>query len=437
MQMAHEQRWELALRAAGGLLALLLGLSAAAAAGAQTNASGTPPAHQPVDRCLECHASATVPELAEPARQLTASAHRDARIGCTGCHGGDPEDPTVHAHQPSAGFIGRPTRAEVPQRCGGCHADPRIMRRFSNSLPIDQWALYGSSKHGQLAAAGDPAAPVCTDCHGSHDISAAADPDSSVRRTKVAELCGGCHADRERMAAFRLPTDSLVKWKRSAHAEALARGDDEAPSCSGCHDAHGIAMVGGSSVARACADCHEQELEPHRRSAHAKPFERLGLEPCTACHGWHDVPADRPLLLSLGPNGSCAACHSADEPAAAIIDQLEKMLRPAVARADGARAELKRARKAGLAASPPEAALAELDRAEARLRLAVHEVDPQALTAPLGELEAAAAQLEQAGHWTGRGPGLGRAIYLTAGALGLALVGLAVYAVRRRRGRKQ
>ena len=41
--------------------------------------------------CVTCHGSLPEPKYSTPAKQFVASVHADDRIGCVGCHKGDPE----------------------------------------------------------------------------------------------------------------------------------------------------------------------------------------------------------------------------------------------------------------------------------------------------------------------------------------------------------
>lgn len=181
------------------------------------------------DFCVECHLQAAETNLRQPAEQVSRSAHRHPSIGCVGCHGGDSKDPTVRAHAAAAGYVGKPLPSKIAALCGGCHGDAELIRRLNAELPLDQLVLFGASRHGELTASGDAAAPTCTTCHGHHDTLPASEPRSRVHPRRVAELCASCHADPAKMAAFRIPTTQLSQWQRSAHAAALDGGSRRCP----------------------------------------------------------------------------------------------------------------------------------------------------------------------------------------------------------------
>lgn len=347
------------------------------------------------DFCVECHRQASAVELRQPAEQVPVSAHRNPAIGCVGCHGGDPADPTVRAHAADAGYVGKPASERIATFCGGCHGDARFVRRLNAELPIDQLVLYGASRHGELAASGDDAAPTCISCHGHHDTLGAADPRSPVHPRRVAELCASCHADPEKMARFSLPTGQRAQWERSAHAEAFRRGTPRAPTCTGCHGSHGGMPSGVASVASGCPTCHEEQHGYFLRSPHAEPFRRQGFTSCVPCHGTHDVLASRPLALAFGPDGSCSACHAGDEAVQATIDGIAARLSETSRRAETVRARLERARRGGLHLPLGAAALAELHTAETRLRPAIHTFDSAELEAPIDDVERAVEHVRQ------------------------------------------
>ncbi|KPL03039.1 MAG: hypothetical protein AMJ90_04250 [candidate division Zixibacteria bacterium SM23_73_2] len=47
--------------------------------------------------------------------------------------------------------------------------------------------------HGSLSEAGNPQAPGCADCHGSHQIRLSSDPESFTHKANLAQTCSRCH----------------------------------------------------------------------------------------------------------------------------------------------------------------------------------------------------------------------------------------------------
>ena len=76
-----------------------------------------------------------------------------------------------------------PTKLAITQNCGGCHKD--------------ELKSYGSTYHGQVNRLGFGYTAKCYDCHGSHDILKADDPDSRVGEQKRLKTCQNCHNDKK------------------------------------------------------------------------------------------------------------------------------------------------------------------------------------------------------------------------------------------------
>lgn len=113
--------------------------------------------------CLDCHPTLTT-RLAVPAREWLTSIHAEYRVACTDCHGGDPFDPPIEgAMSEESGYIGRPSKDQIPELCGDCHADSERMAPYG--LPTNQLKeYYKLSKHGRLLAQGDQAVATSYDC---------------------------------------------------------------------------------------------------------------------------------------------------------------------------------------------------------------------------------------------------------------------------------
>ena len=130
------------------------------------------------DTCGKCHK--------DEEKALQSSVHGQGGLGgqasrpapggktrqkptCTSCHQGhDPPAPESLAF-----------REALPFRCGNCHSG------MSSS--------YALSMHGKLNALGYGPAAKCFDCHGSHDILALDNPNSSLSPANRVKTCGKCH----------------------------------------------------------------------------------------------------------------------------------------------------------------------------------------------------------------------------------------------------
>ena len=242
--------------------------------------------------CAACHA--------EQAGQFAESVHQRA-LHCRDCHGGDSvyelsfdrwrafglgafeseatTRPASFDHGPA--FIGKAARAAIPKRCGECHADVERMNPYG--LATDQLSSYWISGHGKrLRAEADVNVAVCTDCHGVHDILAPDNPRSRTYFKNIADTCGECHADPQRMAPYNMPTAIVDQYKASVHGRnVLEGGDSGSPNCATCHGSHGAAPPGFQQVGHVCGQCHKQISDYFLESVHGR-FSVMAR--CVGCH---------------------------------------------------------------------------------------------------------------------------------------------------------
>ena len=89
----------------------------------------------------------------------------------------------------------------IPEMCSNCHSDKEVMAKYG--LSTDVVKTYLSDFHGvtlglyrQEATSGfEPPRPiaVCTDCHGTHDISGTSGPEAVVLKKNLVQRCRMCH----------------------------------------------------------------------------------------------------------------------------------------------------------------------------------------------------------------------------------------------------
>lgn len=111
------------------------------------------------ETCRDCHT--TLSPGIDP-KVFKETAHGD--LSCTDCHADVTEIP--HADKLS--------RVD----CAVCHGD--VDAEFSKSI------------HAELAQKG-LSEFACRDCHGSHKIRPASDPESKIAKKNVPRTCGKCH----------------------------------------------------------------------------------------------------------------------------------------------------------------------------------------------------------------------------------------------------
>jgi Cytochrome c3 len=206
-----------------------------------------------VQFCARCHSDPAVMHEFNPALPTDQLAkfmdsphgrtllekHDDRAPSCVSCHG-------VHGIRPAKDPQSKVYAQRVPETCGACHADPKIMAGFTRAdgspLPTNQLAEYRDSVHGRaLLGRGDLGAPACNTCHGNH----AASPPGVAQVSRSCNLCHSANA-------------SL--FDGSKHKQAFDRHNW--PECGQCHGNHAIAKTHdsmlGTGPGQLCGDCHRQ-----------------------------------------------------------------------------------------------------------------------------------------------------------------------------------
>ena len=272
-----------------GILVLLLAGSARPAAAQQS-----PPSAQ----CLMCHGSPDMFQGVPNGKRFVVdssvfahSVHGAAGLECTSCHQGIKDLP----HGDSL----------PPVNCAACH-DTQV-------------AQYDRSVHGQRRARGDPLAPRCVDCHGTHDIRAHTDSTSRTFVMNVPSLWGSCHHEGSPVSKMRpIPQDSILEnYSNSQHGAALLQmGLTVTAVCTSCHTAHDIlpdtdprSSINRNNVARTCMQCHTGIERVHRKVIRGRLWETAPhrIPACVDCHQPHKVR--QVFYDTRTANQDCLACH--------------------------------------------------------------------------------------------------------------------------------
>lgn len=208
------------------------------------------PLHLP-QTCGNCHFSKVergreagfVKSYLESAHGLALSkAGLSTSATCVTCHGAhevkQPEDP-----------LSPVSRRHLPETCGHCHSG--ILRDYDEGV------------HGQAFAEGVREVPVCTDCHGEHDIRSPLDRQSKVYATQVALTCAKCHDDEEITQKYHLPKARLRSFQGTFHGIASAYGETRVANCASCHGFHNIrrsidpkSPINSVNLPHTCGQCH-------------------------------------------------------------------------------------------------------------------------------------------------------------------------------------
>jgi cytochrome b subunit of formate dehydrogenase len=233
--------------------------------------------------CLSCH---TLPMT--PARNGGVSAERKLAQEkvCLSCH---LDDPNVRARMgPDAGFIaayensvhGRALAAGNggAANCVDCHGSHTMQKGFEPTSRVNKRRIpetcgachggiertYERSVHGVAVHDGNLDAPVCTDCHGEHNILAHLDPRSPVAPGNVsARVCSPCHSSLRLSEKYGIASDRFQTFSDSYHGLAIRGGQIAVANCASCHGAHDIlpssdpaSSVNKNNLARTCGRCH-------------------------------------------------------------------------------------------------------------------------------------------------------------------------------------
>jgi len=235
-------------------------------------------------------------------------------------------------------------------------------------------AEYYTSVHGRrLKEQNDPKVATCASCHKPHSIRPPTDARSSVYPLHVADTCGGCHANAEYMAQYKIPTDQVANYKKSVHYQLMTKkGDLSAPTCNDCHGNHGAAPPGISWVGNVCGQCHPINAELFSKSRHAQVFVQMGTPGCATCHSNHEILPTTDAMLGIGGNAICGTCHTPQDTggktAAAMRQSVDKLR----TEYEAAHTILTNAEHAGMEVSQPLFELNEAKTALIKARASIH-----------------------------------------------------------------
>jgi predicted CXXCH cytochrome family protein len=374
-------------------------------------------------------------EYAEPAL-LSRDIHFKNGLSCHNCHGGDPtlgieKGGPEDAMDPKKGYIGKPDRKQIASLCASCHSNPDFMRKYNPQARIDQYAEYLTSVHGKRYQAGDPKVATCTDCHGVHGIRPVSDPNSPVYAINVAETCGRCHSNPQRMASYGIPTNQQSLYTASVHGEVLIKNRDlSAPTCNDCHGNHGAAPPGVDSVANVCGQCHASQQELFNKSPHKTAFAENQFPACSTCHENHGIARTSDALLGTESGATCVNCHDQGSAGYEAAAQMKAGVTKLKTRLGAAEEVLERAERAGMEVSKPIYDLAEGRDKLVLARVQVHRFSVPELNAILEEGQKVAAASEQSGWKALDDLAYRRKGLAISGVILLAMIGLLLLKIR-------
>lgn len=204
--------------------------------------------------CLTCHnqeLSITIDKetisLSVNEKNLRKSVHSNHE--CSDCHVSFSKE-----QHPIKSFKSkRDLSISISETCKRCH--PSKYKQFKGSI------------HSNMLMKGNQAAPICTDCHGSHSVGRKA-----MAETLAGVPCKKCHEE------------VFESYKRSVHGISKTNGKGAAPLCSSCHYAHEVKPALVSMPPKdTCIGCHKDAADTHSQWL---PNSEIHLDAiaCTACH---------------------------------------------------------------------------------------------------------------------------------------------------------
>jgi formate dehydrogenase gamma subunit len=211
-------------------------------------------------------------------------------------------------------------RANIAETCGRCHGDKSVMQ--GSGITNQPFLSYRESVHAQAMARGNTRAAVCTDCHNSHDIRAASDAQSSIFKANVPRTCGKCHETEAKEFTASIHGQAVVRgvsrapvctdchgihnikmpFEQSNGSASVAVATD---SCAKCHE--GVALTQEFGVA-------SERVTSYQASYHglASKFGSKVVANCASCHGVHNIlPSSDPKSMIHAANlpQTCGQCH--------------------------------------------------------------------------------------------------------------------------------
>ena len=260
----------------------------------------TPVLVQQNDDCLMCHGEADAKaedgrSIAVDASRFAGSVHGSLGLSCTACHA-------------DLGGKELPHGAKLAKvDCAACHADAVTM--FETSIH----AAARRQTNGSVAA-------NCVDCHTTHDIRRAGDPESSTYALNLPATCSRCHGDPAIIAKGHIAIGNVGElFKDSIHGRAISRsGLLVAANCTSCHGAHDIrqkrdpkSRVFRANIPQTCATCHEGIQALYDRGSHGAALAAGNAKApvCTDCHSAHAIQRSDVGSWKLDTVRECGTCH--------------------------------------------------------------------------------------------------------------------------------
>ena len=211
--------------------------------------------------CARCHADESLVKeyhipVPQPYKAYMKGIHGRAVIdkgevfaaNCSSCHG-------YHNIKSARDVSSSIYKWNIPVMCSKCH--PGIYEEWEKGV------------HGSAAKRGVSDAPVCTTCHGEHEIlsvkgsGSGVHEGSTISKLSVSKTCSQCHGSERLIKKYGLPSGKVTTYDDSYHGLADKYGDTTVANCASCHGAHAIlpasnpkSLVSPQNLRITCGKCH-------------------------------------------------------------------------------------------------------------------------------------------------------------------------------------
>ena len=256
----------------------------------------------PNETCLACHGDADAKSgsgrsVAVDAKKYAQSVHGGVGLDCVACH----TDLVKTAEFPHAEKLAKVS-------CASCHDQAS--------------AAYDTGIHAQSRrqTPGSVAAN-CVDCHTTHEIRSAKDPESKTYPLNLPATCGSCHGNPAVINQGNIRAGNVAElYRDSIHGMAVARsGLLVAANCTSCHGSHDIrpkadanSRVHRANVPTTCGACHGGIKTQYEAGVHGSALNKGdGRAPvCADCHTAHQIQRADTASWQLDVIRECGTCHA-------------------------------------------------------------------------------------------------------------------------------
>jgi hypothetical protein len=263
--------------------------------------------------CTDCHTAIKgYPHPEKMAKVKCDTCHSDAVSGvatsvhtsaspqpCLGCHG------DAHGILPASNPKSATYPSNLPRTCGACHGDAKFAKQ--HKIP-EVYSLYMDSIHGfALTKEGLLVAASCASCHGSHKILSKTNPQSRTNRANVAATCGTCHAGPQRDYI------AGIHGQRAEMGDSRAPVCTNCHSSHQISDVRTAAWQMKTTATCGQCHMEEVQTYRDTFHAQVSALGYMATARCWDCHGEHAIlPRTNPKspVAKANLQATCGKCHS-------------------------------------------------------------------------------------------------------------------------------